>query len=315
MCRRRSQTLDGTLRVGHYQCECAPGDYEANIVKVIEGLEFAEHEDLDIMVFPESFLTGYFTEMEKFQRWSWAMDGPEMRGFLKRVSGFTTLFMVGVNEKRDGKIFNTVILVERGEIRGSYSKAFPCSEHETPGREFPVFEKNGVKFGIVICADGGYIEPTRILALKGAEEIMGEVLQADLAAIGVEGKITVMEIPVALDAIFNKQDFDLGVLGDVISPDPDLFISKYLVPNGQAAGATGRWSNERVKQLTEEGRGTLDMDDRVEIYREIYDIAMDQVPMVWLAWPVRHPVMHNNVKGWFAWGDIRYDWTSVWLDK
>ena len=28
-----------------------------------------------------------------------------------------------------------------------------------------------MKFGVVICADGGYIEPARILALKGAEII------------------------------------------------------------------------------------------------------------------------------------------------
>jgi predicted amidohydrolase len=39
----------------------------------------------------------------------------------------------------------------------------------TPGRDFPVFERSGVKFGVVICADGGYIEPARILALKGAQ--------------------------------------------------------------------------------------------------------------------------------------------------
>ena len=39
------------------------------------------------------------------------------------------------------------------------------------GREFPVFERKGLKFGVVICADGGYIEPSRILALKGAQVI------------------------------------------------------------------------------------------------------------------------------------------------
>ena len=28
-----------------------------------------------------------------------------------------------------------------------------------------------MKFGVIICADGGYIEPARILALKGARII------------------------------------------------------------------------------------------------------------------------------------------------
>jgi hypothetical protein len=39
------------------------------------------------------------------------------------------------------------------------------------GRDFPVFERGGVKFGVVICSDGGYIEPSRILTLKGARII------------------------------------------------------------------------------------------------------------------------------------------------
>jgi ABC-type transport system substrate-binding protein len=168
-----------------------------------------------------------------------------------------------------------------------------------------------------LLAEAGYPDgfKIRILALKGAEEIMGEVLQADLADIGIDGEITIAEIPVALDAIFNKEDFDLGVLGDVISPDPDLFLSKYMVPDGQAAGATGRWDNARVRELVEQGRGTINMEERVTIYQEIYDIIMEQVPMVFLAWPVRHPVSHNYVKGWFSWGDIRYDWPNVWLEK
>ncbi len=168
-----------------------------------------------------------------------------------------------------------------------------------------------------LLADAGYPNgfEIRILALKGAEEIMGEVLQADLAAIGINGKITISEIPTALDAIFNKQDFDLGVLGDTISPDPDLFLSKYLVPEGTAAGATGRWDNARVKELVAKGRGTTDMTKRVQIYQEAYDIVMKEVPMIYLVWPVRHPVSQKYVKGWFSWGDIRYDWANVWLDK
>jgi peptide/nickel transport system substrate-binding protein len=168
-----------------------------------------------------------------------------------------------------------------------------------------------------LLAEAGYRDgfKVRILALKGSEEIMGEVLQNDLAAIGVQGEVTIAEIPVALDAIFNKLDFDLCVLGDVISPDPDLFLSNYMIPEGGAAGAAGRWDNARVKQLVKLGRETYDLTSRVKIYQEAYDIILDQVPMVFLVWPVRHPASRNYVKGWFSWGDVRYDYSSVWLDK
>jgi len=168
-----------------------------------------------------------------------------------------------------------------------------------------------------LLAEAGYPNgfTIKILALKGAEEIMGEVLQADLATIGIKGVVEINEIPVALEAIFNKQTFDFAVLGDVISPDPDQFLSSYMVPEGSGAGGTGRWDNATVRALVEKGRGTVDMAERVKVYQQIYDVIMDQVPMVFLVFPVRHPVSRTYVKGWFSWGDIRYDWPNVWLDK
>ena len=62
-----------------------------------------------------------------------------------------------------------MVVIDRGKLLGKYSKAMPCFRYFTPGREFPVFEVKGLKFGVVICADGAYIEPTRILTLKGAQ--------------------------------------------------------------------------------------------------------------------------------------------------
>lgn len=37
------------------------------------------------------------------------------------------------------------------------------------GTDFPVFEKEGIPYGIVICYDINFFEPSRILALKGAK--------------------------------------------------------------------------------------------------------------------------------------------------
>ena len=32
------------MKIGHYQCECEAGNYEANLAKVIAGLEHADAE-------------------------------------------------------------------------------------------------------------------------------------------------------------------------------------------------------------------------------------------------------------------------------
>ncbi|MCD6359510.1 MAG: carbon-nitrogen hydrolase family protein [Armatimonadetes bacterium] len=159
------------MRIGHYQCICHAGDFDANMNTVLEGLEMAAERGLDIVSFPESFLAGYWIDEAKCRRHAWPLDGPEITRVLEETAEYPSMFMVGFNELRGGDLYNTVILVERGELVGTYSKAFPVMSYFTPGRELPVFEKEGVKFGIIICADGGYIEPTRILALKGARII------------------------------------------------------------------------------------------------------------------------------------------------
>lgn len=158
------------VRLGHYQCVCRQGDFQANLQTVIHGLELASEARVQILSFPESFLNGYFAKREDAQKHSFSLDSPQMRTVLQRTARFDLLFMVGFNERRNDKIYNTVAVIERGKILGAYSKAFPGMYFE-PGREFPVFERYGLKFGVIICADGGFIEPARILALKGARVI------------------------------------------------------------------------------------------------------------------------------------------------
>ena len=159
------------MRIGHYQCICHPGDFEANLQTVREGLAQAAERGIEIMSFPESFLGGYFRSEERCREHAWLLDGPEIRHVLEATAGYPVMFMVGFNELRGEDLHNTVVLVERGELIGTYSKAFPVISYFLPGRETPVFEKDGVKFGIIICADGGYPEPTRILVMKGARII------------------------------------------------------------------------------------------------------------------------------------------------
>ena len=167
----RDKRADTNVRIGHYQCICHQGDFEKNLQTVIHELELAAQANLDIVSFPESFLTGYFSSEKEARKNSFPIDSPEIERLLKETARFDILYMVGFNELRKGKLYNTVVVIEKGELLGHYSKAFPCFRYFAPGREFPVFEKKGLKFGIVICADGGYIEPTRILALKGARFI------------------------------------------------------------------------------------------------------------------------------------------------
>jgi predicted amidohydrolase len=132
------------MRIGHWQRECSPGDVTANIASVLDGLTAASAAGLEMVSFPESFLTGYFRDEGSARKCSLVADGPELRALLGGASAFAGVFMVGFNERRGGRLFNTVLVARAGMVLGTYSKAFPCFSYFTPGRSFPVFEHRGL---------------------------------------------------------------------------------------------------------------------------------------------------------------------------
>src|SRR5437899_2608075 len=63
-----------------------------------------------------------------------------------------------------------------GRLIGKYRKVYlPREEVEaglTPGSDYPVFQTDFGKLGMMICWDSQYADPARALALRGAEMIL-----------------------------------------------------------------------------------------------------------------------------------------------
>ena len=159
------------MRIGHWQLESKTGDFDANLTKVVTGLQRADKDRVEIVCFPECFLTGYPDKEELARKSAFAVDSPQMMTLLDKTGKFESTYIVGFNELRGKDLYNTAVVVQKGHVLGTYSKCSAYMKFHKQGREFPVFERSGVKFGVVICSDGGYIEPTRVLALKGARII------------------------------------------------------------------------------------------------------------------------------------------------
>lgn len=83
----------------------------------------------------------------------------------------------GVYERDGAAIYNTAVLLDRqGRLAGKYRKVYlPREEYEggfTPGIDYPVFETDFGKVGMMICYDVFFADPARALALRGAELIL-----------------------------------------------------------------------------------------------------------------------------------------------
>lgn len=231
------------MRIGHCQFESVPGDFEGNLAKVVDGLERADRDRVQIVCFPECFLTGYPDTEAEVRKVAFAADSPQMMKLLDRSSRFQATCIVGYNEQRGPDLYNTAVVVAKGHILGSYSKCSAYMPFHKQGREFPVFERDGVRFGVVICSDGGYIEPARILALKGARIIFAPhhnyiakdhllrhftTVRSDHTARAVENRVWFVRgnnvTPGGKDPAFQNSD---GVgYGDsyIIDPDGEILV-------------------------------------------------------------------------------------------
>jgi 5-aminopentanamidase len=160
------------MKIAHCQFEPWVGEFDRNLSRFEDGLKRADAERADIVSFPECFLTGYPDSEDVVRKVAFTADSPQMSRVLDVTSRHDALAIVGFNEARGADLYNTAAIVHRGHLLGLYSKCAAYMKFHKQGRDFPVWEHKGVKFGVLICADGGYIEPARILALKGAQVII-----------------------------------------------------------------------------------------------------------------------------------------------
>jgi predicted amidohydrolase len=159
------------VKIGHCQLESRSGDFDMNLAKMVKGLEWARREHVEIVSFPECFLTGYQDTEAETRKHAFTADGERMQTVIGRTAAFDATVIVGFNELRGDDLYNTCLVAQRGHLLGTYSKCTAYMPFHKQGRDFPVFRRGELTFGVIICADGGYIEPARILAAKGAKVI------------------------------------------------------------------------------------------------------------------------------------------------
>ena len=152
----------------------APASMPANTKMMAEILEKVGAEKPDVVLLSENFNTrGVRMPLaEKAQ----TIPGPLTEMLSAKAKKFSMNVITTMSE-RDGKLFhNTAVWIDRtGRIAGKYRKVhLTIGEMEsglTPGSDYPVFETDFGRIGIVTCWDNWFLEPMRILRLRGAEMV------------------------------------------------------------------------------------------------------------------------------------------------
>jgi predicted amidohydrolase len=145
------------------------------VARFLESAETKVPDGVDVVLFPEGVTlvgTG-----KTYADVAEAVPGPttaRLGEFARRRHAWV---VAGLLERDGSAIYNTSVLIDRtGRYAGKYRKVYlPREEFEgglTPGSEFPVFETDFGKIGMMICWDVEYADPARGLALRGAELIL-----------------------------------------------------------------------------------------------------------------------------------------------
>ncbi len=155
------------IRVAAYQA--APKDtLESRKKQIHEVLKRADCEKIDFICFPEGFLTGYYAQELDARKTSLEIQGTLFKEFLHEIKQYHVTVIIGFNELSEGKLFNSVALVESGKLLGVQRKHYLYHNYFTPGFTFSCLQSKGITFGVIICLDANYFEPARLLACQGA---------------------------------------------------------------------------------------------------------------------------------------------------
>ena len=168
-----------TIRAGVVQFEHAAGDKEANFAKIDAFARRPAGEGVQILVFPECCITGYWylrnLTREGLAKIAEAVPAGESTRRLVGLARQTGMTIgAGLVEADGDRFYNTyVVAMPNGEVRRHRKIQAFEHEHISAGSEYTVFDTpHGVRVGVLICYDNNIVENVRITALMGAEVLL-----------------------------------------------------------------------------------------------------------------------------------------------
>lgn len=168
------------IRVASIQFEHKDGDKSANFEKVEGFTRQAADKNIDIAIFPECCLTGYWflrhLNRTGLVELAEPVPGGPMSEKLKDLSSQTGITIgAGLVEiSEDGRLYNTylVSMPDGQQVKHRKIHTFVNVEMDS-GDEYTVFDDpHGCRLGVLICYDNNIGENVRMTALQGAEILL-----------------------------------------------------------------------------------------------------------------------------------------------
>lgn len=163
---------------GVAQTEPRLGEPERNVEACLARLEEAGAAGCELLVLPECATSGYmFGSEDEAAPYAEEIPGPSVEALAGACARHGLHCVAGLLERDGVRLRNTAVLVGPSGLVGRYRKThlpfLGVDRFVAPGEEPPeVYDTPVGRLGIVICYELRFPEPTRALALGGAELIL-----------------------------------------------------------------------------------------------------------------------------------------------
>jgi ABC-type transport system substrate-binding protein len=166
---------------------------------------------------------------------------------------------------------------------------------------------------------GGGLQVEYMTTADEEAQKLAEALQSDLAAVGVEMRISVVAVNAWVTAIGEREDnppFSLiGWQGD--SPDPTSFFDVKFHSRSISdlnSQNDSYYANPALDRLLDDARKERDPARRADMYRRVERILYDDVPWMFGYHQVQTEVIQPYVQNYAPHPIWLRDYTTVWLD-
>ncbi|MDR3393059.1 MAG: NAD+ synthase [Sulfuriferula sp.] len=165
------------MKIALAQINAIVGDIAGNAGKIIDAATVAKLAGASIVLTPELSLSGYPPEDLLLRDDLYEQIERELKRLLAYSHGITLI--VGHPAKQGKQRYNAASVIRDGMVIGTYHKqslpnhtVFDEERYFTPGTAACIFEQDGIRFGVNICADIWHVEAPRCAAEAHAEVLL-----------------------------------------------------------------------------------------------------------------------------------------------
>lgn len=171
-----------------------------------------------------------------------------------------------------------------------------------------------------LLADAGYPDGFDVVfSMQGSATYMKpvEVVQDQLRKIGINVTFDKMERAAYLEDVGGKRNFvaSLRMINATVR-DADSVLTRRFHSSMLGGGNNySGYSNPEVDSLIEQARTSSNSDERLELYRQIYEILKEDVPLIPIYTDTIYMFYNANIKNFHAHPVYRYSVCDMYFDK